>query len=671
MTIQAGDIKLVASQVMDDLPEGGGAPVATTIRDGVSNSIFSDISELDRAGGAVDLRKVFAHVRTPNTDTYLGCTVIVADPPADPNVSVAIFKASNVFDRRADAANRVEAYLNKGGLWDGFLLENHISGQRAIQIFTRTSTVPPPTGKTLCLIMNEDAGNEYRQYVRVTRATSVVRTFSYESSSGIIDYTAQVITCELSDALLYDFPGSPPSRLYQAATGKTRIRDTLVADASRYYGAAKTTSAISIGAVSAAVNSIYTRIVPSAQTETPIVDALASGNVTGLVDSGNGTVTTTTAAALSPGNSLYLGRGIKPGSLSVSFSGGTLVDSNGDLLSGTTVVGRVDYARGVLTTATSAPTYSGSKTIVFSPATAPLQLADTAAISVSIENRSYNYTMTINPPPAAGTLVVSYMVAGVWYDLADKGTGALRGADSSFGVGSISYATGTASVTLGALPDVGSEVIFAWGSRVSYINRASATVLPGRVKLQLPHGGATPGTVTINWTDTQARSVSDNGKGVMAGSASGTIDYETGVVDLVFSTLPDPAQVFNVAMSYGPPLSETVNNPTRNGNVVNISLQHGGIIPGSVHLTYSIEVATPAGYASAEDAERRLVASKPASKRVIDDGLGNLKDEAGAAFGTINYSTGAIVLNPDFNTQVPVAKYNQEQVGWTQYGASA
>jgi hypothetical protein len=31
MPILTGDIKLVASQVMDDVPEGGGAPTATVI----------------------------------------------------------------------------------------------------------------------------------------------------------------------------------------------------------------------------------------------------------------------------------------------------------------------------------------------------------------------------------------------------------------------------------------------------------------------------------------------------------------------------------------------------------------------------------------------------------------------------------------------------------------
>ena len=56
MPIQSEDIKLLKSAVMADVPEGGGAPTATAIVDGASNAIFPDISELDRAGGRINLR---------------------------------------------------------------------------------------------------------------------------------------------------------------------------------------------------------------------------------------------------------------------------------------------------------------------------------------------------------------------------------------------------------------------------------------------------------------------------------------------------------------------------------------------------------------------------------------------------------------------------------------
>jgi len=73
MPILNGDIKLVASQVMNDVAEGGGAPTSIVITDGASNAIFPDISELDRAGGRVNLRKLHVTVQTDDTDTAMPC----------------------------------------------------------------------------------------------------------------------------------------------------------------------------------------------------------------------------------------------------------------------------------------------------------------------------------------------------------------------------------------------------------------------------------------------------------------------------------------------------------------------------------------------------------------------------------------------------------------------
>ena len=55
MPIQESDIKLVATQVMDDVPDGGGAPTSKVIEDGKSNAIFKDISAVDRAQGDVSI----------------------------------------------------------------------------------------------------------------------------------------------------------------------------------------------------------------------------------------------------------------------------------------------------------------------------------------------------------------------------------------------------------------------------------------------------------------------------------------------------------------------------------------------------------------------------------------------------------------------------------------
>ena len=337
MPILAGDVKLVASQVMDDVAEGGGAPTANVIVDGASNSLFNDISELDRAGGRVNLRKVFASIQTDTTDTYLGGNVVVSDPPADPRVAVTIFSTEEVFDRRTNARDRIEAYLNKGSMWNGFLLENHIAGQRTLQLFQRESAQLPAIGKTLYLVANEGLANEFSQYIRITRVASETRTFTYNAGS-VVDYKAVVVTCDLSDALRYDFAGSPPDRLFTMATGKTRTRDTVVADAAKYCGVVKTTQPIAMGSVAADVASVFTQLVPSAQTETPLLDLTAGSTSETLIDSANGTASYTTSTVFNASSVLSVGNAIQPGTLAITVSGTTLLDAGGSLMDGATEV---------------------------------------------------------------------------------------------------------------------------------------------------------------------------------------------------------------------------------------------------------------------------------------------------------------------------------------------
>lgn len=271
MTILEGDIKLLASRVMDDVPEGGGGPTGTVIPYGGSNHIFRDITEADRAGGNVSIMQVHAAVMTANAEPYMGANFILSMPPTDTNVSITLAKC-NLFARRTEIAAAIANYLIQGSEWSGYLLENHVQGQRNIQLFHRPGTATPNIGRTLVLIHNEGLPGQLIQYVRVTKATTETRTFTYSVSGSYVDYQASVTQLDLSDALRYNFPGSPPDRSFGRNTTKTLIRDTTVADAAVYYGASPTTAAGAIGDVAVKVASIYTQLVPNSRTETSALD---------------------------------------------------------------------------------------------------------------------------------------------------------------------------------------------------------------------------------------------------------------------------------------------------------------------------------------------------------------------------------------------------------------
>lgn len=276
MTIKDGDIVLLASKVMDDVPEGGGGPSGNVIEWGVSNGVFPDVTEVDRAGGDASIRQLFSAVRTPDTEALLDANVILSGMPTDPNVSVTLVPCG-AFDRRTEIAAAIASYLIPAPEWNGYLLENHVQGQAAIHIFHRPGTPAPTIGRTLVLVANEGASNEVLQYVRVLRVETETQTFSYSASGGYIDYQASVTRCEITPRLRTAFAGSPPSRAYAPDPTKTKIRDTTVADAATYYGAQTLSATVAFGENVLRVSSIYTQLVPSSRTESVALDQRPAG----------------------------------------------------------------------------------------------------------------------------------------------------------------------------------------------------------------------------------------------------------------------------------------------------------------------------------------------------------------------------------------------------------
>lgn len=461
MPIQEQNIKFLESQVMDDVPEGGGAATRHEIQDGVMNNVFDDISDLDRAIGRFNLRKIFLAVRSLDTDLFGGAKTVVTALPDDDAIGYTLFTTNNAFDTRVEAANRVEAYLFKGPMWAGALYENHITGMRQIRVIQREGSELPPHGKTLCLVQREGQPDEREQYIRVTKVSSQVQTFTDEQG----DYTRLIVTIDISDALRHDFTGHTPSRQDNYSyVERARLRDTSVADATRYFGSQRLAEERAIGDTTVRAQSMFTQLVPSAQNEEPLANQPLNPDVVQTINAGARTVQVA-------------------------------------------------------------------------------QQTHTLARPVTVENRRYNWIETLQPIPAHGTLSVSYMAQGVWYRLRDDGAGIISGSDPGFGSGTIDYSNGSMSVTLGALPDAGSQIIISSGTRVHYEVRSGATAQnPAHVSIPFAtlHSPVVPGSVTLGWTaGGVAQTATINSSGVISGDGTGTLDANNGTGQINVTTLPD------------------------------------------------------------------------------------------------------------------------------------
>lgn len=657
MAILSGDIKLLASAVMADVPEGGGGPTGVVISD-AENALFPDVSELDRAGGRVNLRKAFVAVRTDNTDVYFGSNVIVAEPPTDENTAITLFARDATFDTRSEAQSRVEAYLNKGPLWPGYLYEGHIAGQRVIQLFQRPSESPPTVGQTLVLIKDEGLSTQEEQYIRAITVSSVTRTYTAPDGS---EYQAAIVSVFLSDALRFDCQGSPASKDFTRLSTAVLVRDTVVADAGTYAGVVPLAEALGVGAMSIKAASIYTQLVPSAQTEAPL-SVVPPYSAAGLPIPGAQKITFTATHAWTPSIQFALPGGCLPGSLTIDVAGLTITDAAGKLRASGSDIGTIDYANGICTSAAS--DLSGSKTVSYTPAAQVLRVPQSAEIPVTAASRSQSYVGTLNPQPQPGTLSVSYRAGGRWYVLSDDGTGALRGTDASYGAGTYSPSTGGYIVTLGALPDVGSSLVLTWGAPTQEKRWPSATLKATQTITLTPPAGTSvqPGSVSITWSHGSATKTATAGAdGVLTGHATGTVRVAQNMIDSFAPTLlPTPGTRLTVSYVAGPKQADTFAHPSRLGNgTLAVTATLGAITPGALEIEWNTvtDTAVLGAYTGAQLAEMGVSTWVDPTQYARDDGAGHVLRD-GVQIGTVNYATGVVTINPDVVLKLPRPVYS-------------
>lgn len=645
MPILQGDIKLKKTQVMADTPDGGGAPTGIAIADGANNAVFPDVSEMDRALGRVKLRKLALHVDTANADMLLGANIIVAEPPDDPNISITLFNTKAFFDRRTDAVSRLESYLNVGPQYAGVLYGNHIAGQSTILLYQKTDVLPVK-GATMVLTKREGYGDQFVQYVRVVDASATLQNF--EDGSGV--YQRYRVEIELLNVLEADFPGFDVQRFdYTKAqlAAATKISSTVVANAARYYGVSALALAAALGSYTVQAASAFTQLVPSAQIETPVADARTNQIADAVLSSGGATVQTITGI-WSPANSLFIGGALAPNSLSVVRGAITVTDAGGRLMSAGSQVGTVDYANGVLAlTVDLFGSSAGTHTVTSSLAAVPPSVTVSLGIPVTAESRSLNYVRTLTPKPAAGTLLVSYLAQGNWYELRDLGNGEVRGSETAYGAGMLNLNTGTVTLTLGALPDAGSEVILQWVEDAAVRSTETLTlendgklywiINTSGTNADEPGGKAIePGALSLTWPDgANTRTVTDNSAGGLAGYGTGTVDYARGIVKLSPTTLPPKGTSVTVDITAGTLASATAPVSSGAGNVGATN-----VTPGSVSMTVQAQPKVLYG-------PDIVSAGGPAGFLITDDGAGGLRIYVRGlwiACGSIDYATGDFEL---------------------------
>lgn len=654
MTITTQDIKLIASKVMADVPEGGGGPSGKVLESGRSNNIFADVRTQDRAGGNLSMRQLHVGVMSGNTSVAMGAHVIVSEPPTDPNVSIVLMETADDFATRATDIARLEAGYVESIAYSGYLFGNHMQGMRNLSIVQRAEAPVPAAGVRLALVWREGFSNKATQFVSIQRVEHSVQQF--EDGKGAFE--RRVVTLTLGQALERDYPGFDPVRegpSMTAINAATRIRSTVWGNAARYYGIQPLQIAGALGDYTVRVPSIYARVVPSAEAETPIADAKPSQQKEMLVQSG-GDVSYTVTAAWDTATALYIGGGITPGSLQITRAGAVVTDNGGKLMYAGAQVGTVDYSNGICYLLTNIAG-SGGISIVYKPAALVEGITSTHGIAVTAETRAQSYVLTLPTNPMPGSLQVSYAAGGNWYVLTDDGSGKIAGADASTGVGTLNRNTKTVSLTLGALPDVGSMILYVWGRELASDAGVANPGLEFEGKFFIPVNSAggistaegpyfNPGSMSLSWPDGASTiTVTDDGAGNLTGGATGRVDYSRGVAYVVPAKLPPRNTLLSLQAAVGN-YSHSPVTWTGGGTATLAGLGPAGMSVGTVRIPVTLDFSWLSEYVTSGTVvtSRELVDVERVVAFATDAGNGKLVI-AGVEIGTVDNASGTLTIS--------------------------
>lgn len=635
MAIETNNLVLYKSERLTDTSDGGGKYNGQVIVDGQSNNLFDDIAEMDRTMGDVSMRKIFPAVTTNDTDKLMGATVFISENPVDPNVSALIFSTKSWTDERQAAQNRVENYLAKGGQIAGTPLDTHWQGMKSVQVAMFPTETESSVGDTIVLISNEGKPLEREQYIRITKVET--RTAIMIVDGKQVEY--KIATYTINDPLSVDFVGLSAKQWYNGDKSVSIIRDTIVADTGNYYGSVGLKTEAKVGEYTVNAKDIFSQIIPSAQTETPIIDVNAAGESVVLIAGNDAAITVSVPTTVSTSQNLYLGSGVMPSSLSFLLFGQAVTDQGGLLkTSSGTQVGTVNYQKGLIQWTSAATTGATTLNITFKPAAAPNQYYQSYAVPVTQNNQGSNWTGVLVPIPAPGSLSISYMSQGKFYELKDDGSGQLKGSSASFGSGRINYETGSWLLTTGALPDVDTPILLLWGTPIVTFIRSNLGVEKAAFKFDLSQLGIAPG-VTVTWLlEGEPKTAISNAQGKFTGDATGDINYALGTGKIIPNKLPQKNTQFTVTYSYGTALTQT-----KSAVAPDVSQKLSFIIgTGAAIQPNSVDLRIPVSDLLGLNSGIVALTDVP-----INGTTGNLINSAGDIQGTITYATGAVEVTPN------------------------
>ncbi len=304
------------------------------------------------------------------------------------------------------------------------------------------------------------------------------------------------------------------------------------------------------------------------------------------------------------------------------------------------------------------------------------QVQETSCLDITAGNRGYTYVAQLLPKPEPGTLVVHFRSQEKWYSIADtNGDGALIGDGS----GSVNYTTGSISMTLADMPDVDTKIIMGWGTG-DLLERhdQDAVIEDPEYRYTVNNYPIEPSTITITWDSGGAKSLTDNGSGLLTGDGTGTVSYATGEIIFTPTDLMDPAEIPQIQYTRKTNVTETFTDvtPDAGTGLATLTLADQPE-PHSIEVLYSTQRYSICGknsphhyyhwctfYEGCNRSNHELAANSLLQLRAVDNGVDKLSIGDNSA---VDYAAKEVTIDAGISFKY-VYKYYTHRTGpngWT------
>jgi hypothetical protein len=657
MAINATDVQIMRPERVTDNDDGGGQMTGTAIASGDVNNLWDDIPRTMLAYGGVSLRKLFCAIRSANVDKFLGGhTIIQSDSIAD-NVSTLLFSTGDHYDERDSAQDSIERFVVLGTRSPLRPVGTQREGQSAVVMYGDDESAAPKIGE---VVVFKDDINE--QYIKVSAVTASDAKYTYEYNNSLLTYSATEFIIQISQPLEYDFVGADPS---PTAEHSFDVYKTQTSALAKYYGIKPLAADVFVGDSTVKADGIFQSIVPTATTETALLDQKPGLSVRVLQPTSTEAVVKN-MGSLSGSVALTLANSFTPGSLKITVGTSVYKDAGNylQLTSGTSRLDddltTIDGISGVLNLSLSS---SAIIVVSYIPAVAVELLPYTESVEIDLSNRQLTYVDQLSPAPMAGSLRVEYQYLGEWYELTDDGNGVISG-DGATGV--VSYDTGSCSFVLAGEPDAGSSLIYTWARSPYDIDDAvSADSASAHISIPLP-SDSIAGTAILTWESNGIKcTASEQPDQTITGDGVGRrLGYNI-LLCPDSNLLPDTdiAIVYSKRAASAINLTRTIDVQT--GGDLAIDLGDTNIDASSVELTLVVAVAvdtTIKGVVSSSAFSSTLNFQGRSDNALVQlnkNGFGSSVDDV---VGSIDAATGIVTVDCDkLNQKVKDFTYTSEK----------